>query len=242
MDMKQEVDKDEIRKMAEQVTKLCNNLTCKYDVNELSCNVLAGLPKNGVYVIFDKTQRDFGLPRIVRVGTHIRKDNLTNRIKNHFLSEDKDSSIFRKNVGLALLEKDGSTDDLFKKQWKTDFKDANKRKYWIDPDFNYGFEYLEKKAPLEKRVTDYMKENLSFAVIEITGEDFEEIKKCCLKLEEKLIATLSLDNKLNQKLFPNWLGNFSPENKIKESGLWLVQKLYKKTFQSENELNILKGR
>ena len=98
MDMKQEVDKDEIRKMAEQVTKLCNNLTCKYDVNELSCNVLAGLPKNGVYVIFDKTQRDFGLPRIVRVGTHTGKDNLPNRIKNHFLSEDKDSSIFRKNV------------------------------------------------------------------------------------------------------------------------------------------------
>ena len=240
--MNQEPDKDKITEYAQIITELCNNLPCKYSVKELSCDVLADLPKNGVYVVLDNKQFDFGLPRIVRVGTHTGKDNLPNRIKNHFLSDDKDSSIFRKNIGLALLEQDNSSDDLFKKQWKTDFKDTNKNKNWKNPDFNFGFEYLEKKDALEKRVTDYMKKNLSFAVIEIKGSSQDKIREKCLDLEGKLISTLSWDNKLNQKSFNNWLGKYSPEMKIKESGLWLIQKLYKTPFHSENELDIIKGR
>ena len=43
--------------------------------------------------------------RIVRIGTHRGDNNLYNRLKEHFINENKDRSIFRKNIGRALLNK-----------------------------------------------------------------------------------------------------------------------------------------
>ncbi len=77
-----------------------------------------GLPEKGIYFFYeDGENSDHGNglnPRIVRIGTH-KKDNFNSRISEHFLlNESKmnfnqyqpkpsDRSIFRKNLGRAIL-------------------------------------------------------------------------------------------------------------------------------------------
>lgn len=39
------------------------------------------------------------------MGTHTSEGRLKARLKDHFISRNKDGSIFRKNVGKALLSK-----------------------------------------------------------------------------------------------------------------------------------------
>ncbi|MEQ8154920.1 MAG: hypothetical protein ABRQ25_08580 [Clostridiaceae bacterium] len=56
-------------------------------------------------------------------------------------------------------------------------------------------------------------------------------------MESRLISTVSLC----KECFPSegWLGRFSPKAKIRESGLWLVNELYKEPM-SEEELKQLR--
>lgn len=61
--------------------------------------------KNGIYILFEKGEKAHGVDRIVRIGTHRGDNNLYNRLKEHFINENKDRSIFRKNIGRALLNK-----------------------------------------------------------------------------------------------------------------------------------------
>src|SRR5690625_998756 len=61
---------------------------------------------NGVYIICEKGESYYDLDRIVRVGTHKADGRLKARLKDHYLRKNKDGSIFRKNIGLALLNKD----------------------------------------------------------------------------------------------------------------------------------------
>lgn len=77
------------------------------------------LPKNGIYFFYEEGEfwghGDRRL-RIVRVGTH-KSNNFRNRIAEHFLLREhkmnfdrnkpkpSDRSIFRKNIGRALLNK-----------------------------------------------------------------------------------------------------------------------------------------
>jgi len=51
--------------------------------------------------------------RIVRIGTHTGNNKLWFRLKEHLI-ENKDRSIFRKNIGRALLNKDN---DCFIEHW-----------------------------------------------------------------------------------------------------------------------------
>jgi len=59
--------------------------------------------RNGIYIMFQKGETYHDMDRIVRVGTHRGQDRLRKRLKDHFLREDADSSIFRKNIGRTLL-------------------------------------------------------------------------------------------------------------------------------------------
>ena len=61
--------------------------------------------KNGVYILFEKNEFGHNGDRIVRIGSHTGNDNLVKRLEEHFLKENKDRSIFRKNIGRALLNK-----------------------------------------------------------------------------------------------------------------------------------------
>jgi aspartate oxidase len=64
------------------------------------------IPKNGIYILFEKGEIAHSGDRIVRIGTHTGKNQLLSRLNQHFLKENKDRSILRKNIGRALLNKD----------------------------------------------------------------------------------------------------------------------------------------
>ena len=174
------------------------------------------IPKNGIYILFEKGELAHSINRIVRIGTHTRKNNLMSRLKEHFVNENKDKSIFRKNIGRALLNKDK---DPFIEQW-------NKKA--LPPD---SVDFIKQKE-IEKRVTKYIRSNISFVVFQIDDKDKN------LELESKIISTVSLC--IECKPSQNWLGLFSPVEKIRKSGLWLVNKLWK-TPLSEDDLIELKN-
>ena len=81
---------------------------------------------------------------------------------------------------------------------------------------------------VEERVSEYMRSHFSFAMIEVNG------KAERLLLESKLISIISGCKECSKPSL-DWLGNFSPIPKIRESGLWLVNELYKEPF-SDSEL------
>ena len=176
------------------------------------------IPKNGIYILFEKGEDFNGLKRIVRVGTHTGNNQLQSRLKQHFVKENKDRSIFRKNIGRALLYADN---DTFLEQWELDLTTKiNREKYSGQIDF-------EKQQSVEKRVTEYIQNNFSFAVFEVLEKEQR------LRIESRIISTVS--NCINCKPSNNWLGLSSPKQKIIDSGLWLVNELWKQSL-TETEL------
>ena len=166
------------------------------------------LPDNGVYFFFEKGESYKNMDRIVRVGTHTGDGNLPSRLVQHLNKENKDRSIFRKNIGRAILNK---SNDSFLKEWNIDLTTkAAKEKYTASIN-------SEKLFDTEKRVSDYMRKNLSFSVFEVATEGNR------LAMEKLLIKTISACNEF--KPSDNWLGKSSPIAKIRDSGLWLVNEL-----------------
>lgn len=179
------------------------------------------IPENGIYILFEKAEYGHGTDRIVRVGTHTGKNQLRSRLKQHFINENKDRSIFRKNIGRTFLNMDN---DTFIDQWELDLTTReNKEKYFNIIDFN-------KQEKTEKRVSKYIQDNFSFVVFEVSDKDKR------IELESKLISTISLCTEC--KSTETWFGKNSPKKKIRESGLWLVNNLYK-TPLSDNEIGQL---
>lgn len=72
------------------------------------------IPSNGIYVLFENGELAHRTHRIVRIGTHNGDGNLSSRLKSHFIIENKDRSIFRKNIGRAILNK---AKDSFLEEW-----------------------------------------------------------------------------------------------------------------------------
>lgn len=176
------------------------------------------IPLNGIYILFEKNEKNGEFDRIVRIGTHTGDNQLRSRLLQHFVNENKDRSIFRKNIGRAILNKEK---DPYLQIWEIDLttrKAKDKLGHLIDE---------EKQKEIEKKVTEYIQKNFSFCVLEVNDA------KERLELESKIISTISSCKKCSPS--ENWLGLFSPKEKIKMSGLWLVNELYK-TPISEEEL------
>ncbi len=168
------------------------------------------IPKNGLYLLFEAGEEAHGGERIVRAGTHTGEGQLLSRLHQHFLTENKDRSIFRKNIGRALLNK---SKDTYWQLWELDMTSAAARKkdgHKID---------AAKQKEVEQKVTKYLREHCSFAVVAVG----DKIKR--LQMESKIISTLSLCEACEPSA--KWLGHKSPKEKIRESGLWLVNELYK---------------
>jgi hypothetical protein len=180
------------------------------------------IPLNGIYILFEKGEKAHGADRIVRIGTHTGKDQLRSRLQQHFIKENKDRSIFRKNIGLALLNKDK---DPFLTQWELDLTPKKSRKE------NTGNVDLAKQKQVEKKVTRYIQDNFSFIVFRIDDKEKH------LALESKIISTVSSCKECGPSA--DWLGLSSPKEKIRQSGLWLVNELYKEPL-SDRESDELK--
>ena len=174
------------------------------------------IPSNGIYILFQKKEKGHQGERIVRVGTHTGDNQLQSRLKQHFLNQNKDRSIFRKNIGRALLSKNN---DSFLQHWEIDLTSRKaKEKYLPLIDLNY-------QKTIENQVSDFIQTNFYFCVFEVPN------KKQRLYLESRLISTISWCQKCKPSRV--WLGNASPKNKIVESGLWLVNELYKIPFDTD---------
>jgi len=188
------------------------------------------IPKNGIYILFEKGECAHSTDRIVRIGTHTGKNKLRSRLKEH-LNENKDRSIFRKNIGRALLNKDN---DPFIEQWnKNNLTKKNEKALDSNSvEFIKQKEIKEKVKEIEKRVTKYILDNISFVTFQIDDKDKR------LELESKIISTVSRCDEC--KTSSNWLGLSSPKEKIRKSGLWLVNELCK-TPLSEDDLKELKN-
>lgn len=77
---------------------------------------------------------------------------------------------------------------------------------------------LEFEKLLERRISDYIQNNLLFCVFQV---DTKEVR---LSWESKIVSTLAKSNEL--KPSKDWLGHHSPKDKIRASGLWQVNELY----------------
>lgn len=202
-----------MKNKCDQLHKIFNHLErfkFPFDINKI--------PQNGLYILFEKGERAHNnLYRIVRIGSHTGQNQLRSRLKQHFIKENKDRSIFRKNIGRALLSK---SKDSFLKQWELDLT-TKKAKEKYSNLINF-----EKQKEVEKKVTRYIQNNFTFVAFQIDGKDRK------LDFESKIISTVSLCEEC--KSSKNWLGLFSPKEKIRRSGLWLVNGLWKKPLSDQD--------
>jgi len=162
-------------------------------------------------------------PRIVRIGTH-KDGNFRSRIKEQYLLDESwmnfdknkpkpsDRSIFRKNIGRVLLSKDR---DSYLQIWNNiDFMLRENRELWGNK------RNIEKERKIEEEITRILRERFSFRFIMIDNQ-MERIGS--KGLESSLIGTITRCKLC--KPSASWLGNYSPIQKVRESGLWLVQHL-----------------
>lgn len=175
------------------------------------------IPRNGVYILFEEGETGHGTDRIVRIGTHTGADQLRSRLRQHFLNRNKDRSIFRKNIGRAVLRRD---QDRFLEQWEIDLTTRESKEL-------YGAQVdREKLGSVEQRVSDVIQGHFRFAVCEVADSGQR------LHLESRLISTVSRCTECGPS--ESWLGRYSPKEKIRESGLWQVNELYKEPRSPED--------
>jgi hypothetical protein len=196
-------------------------------------------PERGIYFFYEEEENsDHGKglkPRIVRIGTH-KKDNFRSRISEHFLvNESKmnfnqyqpkpsDRSIFRKNLGRAILNRDKSN---YLNIWETDFTTRANR-------IERGRQrIIELERNVETQITKLLREKFSFRFISLE----DEAKRIGSEgMESRLIGTVARCKICNPS--PNWLGKYSPKTEICNGKLWLSQGL-KSSGLNEKDLDSL---
>ncbi|MDI9358761.1 MAG: hypothetical protein QM528_07430 [Phycisphaerales bacterium] len=170
-------------------------------------NNINQMPENGIYICFEKGEKYQTFDRIVRVGTHTGDNQLRSRLNQHFLDENKDRSIFRKNVGRCFLH-----NDPYLPIWNLDNTTREARIA------NEGIRNIPFEQEIEERISKYITQNITFCLIPIDNKEDR------LFWESKIASTLA-----QGEIIPsaNWLGNQSPKEEIRTSGLWQVQGLNK---------------
>lgn len=180
--------------------------------------------ENGIYIIFEPKNSDGASNRIVRIGTHTGPDRLKGRIRGHYISNRKDGSVFRKDIGLAMLNKER---DEYSDIWNLNTSNPQIKKENEDR-LNPDFEKM-----LEERVSDYLREKTKFVCIEVNDLDER------LRIEEGLIAILG-GNK-NFKPDDDWLGYYHPDSRIRKNFIWNKQGLDGKPLSLDEVRNLVRG-
>ena len=160
--------------------------------------------RNGIYIVFEQGETYHGLPRIVRIGTHTSPNRLRQRLRDHFVRENHNGSIFRKNIGKALLNQ---AHDPYLSTWSLD---TSKPPY-------LGREDPIREWEIEQAVSSYLRSRFTFSVFQV---DTPEQR---LRLEAGMIASLHRAPDFGPS--ESWLGLSSPEWEIRQSGMWLKQGL-----------------
>ncbi|RLI43955.1 hypothetical protein DRO69_08490 [Candidatus Bathyarchaeota archaeon] len=186
------------------------------------------LPLNGIYFFFERGQKimigDREFDRIVRIGINEKPNNFRKRIRGHYKG-NIEGSVFRENVGWALLER------------------ANKK-----PKIVYRTKKNYKKqnsgGPIEDLINRYFSKAFTFKVFAI---DYQKLAI----YERTLIAAFSIYYQYKiwngEMTLKDWLGyySYSRKDKIKRSGLWnsegviLVNSFKPLSFETKFETRIL---
>lgn len=194
-----------------------------YDLHQLAVRlplhsfpfVESTIPEDGIYILFEEGEDAHGQRRIVRVGTHTGVRQLRPRLRQHFVQQNKDRSIFRKNIGRALLHR---ANDPFLKDWNLDLTTAAARRLHANR-IDSG-----KQQSVEALVTAHLQVRCRFVVIPVAD------KPRRLLWESRMISTVAACPECQPSR--TWLGLSSPISKIKDSGLWQVNELYKESFSA----------
>jgi hypothetical protein len=181
---------------------LCDRLHKQFcSMPRYTWNQISQIPfANGVYVFFEKDEKYHDMERITYVGTHTSPGRLQGRLLDHFVRENHDGSILRKNVGKAILN---ANHDPYLLVWAIDTSKSQNR----------DLMNKEKNAVVEQQVSTYLWENFSFIVFPV--DDIDER----IRMKEAIIATLNADPTFVPST--KWFGLHSPETEIRASGLWL---------------------
>lgn len=180
-----------------------------------------GLPKSGLYFFYQEGEicSHTAKARITRVGNHPRAQNgLVKRLQMHYRG-NKNSSVFRKFLGGALLRSQNPSHPCL--------QPAPGRGHW---------ERQNAKAcalckPTEAQVTRLLREVFWFRCVEIVAQDERN------RLEEGIVASLAACPTCLPS--PNWLGRHAYSLMVQESGLWNSNYVRDSLPLSEEELSRL---
>jgi len=183
-----------------------------------NCDGYMNWPDRGVYFFFATDERREGTDqlRLTRVGTHAVSEgsgtSLWNRLRTHrgALSGTYEGggnhrgSVFRKRVGEAMVERYDLHDDYPE---------------WGDGS-SAGRDLRLEELEMERRVSDYLRE-LPFLWVNVDDEPGPGSDRAYLEWNAIALVSnygkASIDPRSNR-----WIGNKSPSQKIRESGLWNV--------------------
>lgn len=190
-------------------------LISRYGLSNLQTSLKLDLPAQGVYFFFDPneiTSLSNALPRLVRVGTHAvsqgSKATLRNRLRTHFGTIEGTGnhrgSVFRLHVGEAIINK------------------LNLRAKF--PHWGKGqtasTKIIRSERELESMVSQYISSLLLFFV-EISDKSTKDSLRSIV--ETNSIALFTENMVTLESPSPNWLGSFSSQLAIRQSGLWNVR-------------------
>lgn len=179
------------RKTIEKAEKFLNKTN---STKLASINRAKSLPSNEIYFFYEEGEiidHRYGLkPRIVRIGTH-KENNFQSRISEHFLLKESkmnftianpkpsDRSIFRKNIGRALLNKNNgyylkilNIDYMFKENCLKMNLMRN----------------IEKEKQIESEISKILRDTFSLRFIALEGQQKRIGKE---ELECRLIGTVA---------------------------------------------------
>jgi hypothetical protein len=118
-------------------------------------NVKNELNHSGLYIFYEEGETGHGGDRIVRVGRAIKTDTIYKRNKQHFFGT-KRRSIFRKQIGRAILCNDSERLDNWNTKGKPDGEIEKKVSRHLAEKCHFiaiAIEDIEKVNELEKKMT-----------------------------------------------------------------------------------------
>lgn len=212
---------DQLIACPDQEQTMCHKLHAQFNrLPRFYWNTIDDVPfDDGIYIVFQEGEKYHNFDRVVRIGTHRAEGRLKGRLKDHFLRENKDGSIFRKNIGRALLN---LNQHHYLQAWNQDTSKAGVVEQ-MGSAYNPSFQ-----KEVERRISIFLRERFSFVCIPVA--DIYERQR----LEEGIIATFNSTPDFGPSR--NWSGKYSPESEIRQSGMWLKEGLYG-TPLSENEFS-----
>ena len=174
------------------------------------------IPADGIYFFFENKEDGHGGERITQIGGHTGAGKLAARLAEH-LRPNKDRSILRKNIGRALLNRDK---DPFLDLWNLDLTTRAQRA-------NNAHRVAKSKLEeVEDQVSKHIAESFSSVVLGCASLND------ALRLKKLSIGSVSQCSTCSPS--QNWLGTFSPKEKIRRSGLWQEIGLFKAPLQPQD--------